>query len=52
MLADIIFAVVAPLLHSLFRDCFGFYTLAAVRGLCVACATCLAPLSNRVGNGF
>jgi hypothetical protein len=46
MLSAIIFAVVAPWLHSLFRDCFGFYTLAAVRGLCVVFATCLAPPPN------
>jgi hypothetical protein len=46
MLSAIIFVVIVLLLHLLFRDCFGFYTLAAVRGLCVVFATCLAPPPN------
>ena len=46
MLSAIIFVVIVLLLHLLFRDCFSFYTLAAVRGLCVVFATCLAPPPN------
>ena len=46
MLSAIIFAVIAPLLHLLFRYCLGFWELATVRGLCVVCAACSAPPSN------
>ena len=46
MLSAIIFAVVSPLLHLLFRYCFDFCALATVRGLCVVCAACSAPPPN------
>ena len=46
MFAAIIFAFIALLFHLLFRCCFGFWALATVRGLCVVCATCLAPPPN------
>ena len=40
------FVVAAFCGRVLFRVCFGFYALAAVRGFCVVCATCLAPPPN------
>ena len=46
MFVAIIFAVVAPLLHLLFRCCFDFGAQATIRGSCVVCAACSAPPSN------
>ena len=40
------FGVTALCVRLLSRGCFGFYALAAVRGLCVVCATRLAPPPN------
>ena len=40
------FAVTALCVRLMSRGCFGFCALAAVRGLCVVCATCLAPPPN------
>ena len=40
------FVVTALYGRVLFRGRFGFCALAAVRGSCVVCATCLAPPPN------
>ena len=40
------FVVAALCGRVLSRGCCGFCALAAVRGLCVVCATCLAPPPN------
>ena len=40
------FVVTALCGRVLSRGCFGFCALAAVRGSCVVCATCLAPPPN------
>ena len=40
------FVVAALCGRVLSRGCFGFCALAAVRGLCVVCATCLVPPPN------